>query len=566
MFVNENQIEIEMKKLQKLLVLVFLLLANLSLWAQNAEYYRAAAIRGDKEAQCKLGCLFYLGEGLAKDYQQAVYWFTKSANQGVVVAQYLLGGCYYNGEGVVQDYKQAVYWYTKAANQDYIAAQNSLGVCYCHGYGVPQDSKKAVYWFNKAANQGNVEAQCNFGDCYYNGSGVPQDNKQAIYWWTKAANQGHANAQNNLGTCYSDGDGVPQDYKQAVYWYTKAANQGNAMAQYNLGRQYEKGEGVTKDESQAVFWYRKAAEQDLAQAQYQLGGCYWLGKGVEKNLKLARSWYVKAKDNPDLGDRDKRMADFIIGSIDREMSEIGTTTSSQPTQNTSTSNKPTTSSSTATQPQPSSTTSSSYSSNSSTYNKYSRWPLFYSNPVFGFRFGYAQRAFRSKGSVMDINVDNPPYINVFGEHGVMNGFQAGFFIIPSRKNMLTVTFGLNYEMYFCSVKNAQSYSREYKEINLYAPFDLSFHVPFSRRSALYVHGGLGFDYSCYNSYSSLERNEYSRNASDKFNISWECGLDLKIQGLILYANFQKGITKRYLYGSGNPMELDKISIGLAFGF
>ena len=132
--------------------------------------------------------------------------------------------------------------------------------------------------------------------------------------------------------------------------------------------------------------------------------------------------------------------------------------------------------------------------------------------------------------------------------------------------MLTVTFGLNYEMYFCSGKNTQGYNKEYKEINLYAPFDLTFHVPFSRRSALYVRGGLGFDYSCYNDYSSLERNENGRNASDKFNISWECGLDLKIQGLILYANFQKGITKRYLYGFGNQMELDKMSIGIAFGF
>ena len=440
-----------MKKFYKIAFLVLLLFANLSLWAQNADYYRAAANRGDK------------------------------------VAQHNLGACYYNGTGVVQDYKQA------------------------------------VYWFKKAAEQGVKESQFCLGECYYYGEGVAQDYKQAVYWWTKAANQGDARTQCYLGQCYYMGEGVTSDYKQAVYWYKQSAKQG------------------------------------FAEAQWRMGNCYYLGNGVPRDLAQARFWYKKAFDNPNASEEVKRLANSCFEVVEIEIKEENTSTNNLATTTTTTTQP-------KQPPQSSSTTSSSYSSNSSTYNKYSRWPLFYSNPVFGFRFGYAQRAFRSNGSVLDINVQNPPYLNVFGEHGVMNGFQAGFFIIPSRKNMLTVTFGLNYEMYFCSVKNAQSYSREYKEINLYAPFDLSFHVPFSRRSALYVHGGLGFDYSCYNSYSSLERNEYSRNASDKFNISWECGLDLKIQGLILYANFQKGITKRYLYGSGNPMELDKISIGLAFGF
>ena len=513
-----------MKRLHQLSVLVIYLFLNSSLWAQNADYFRAAAYRGDK------------------------------------VAQYGLGYCYYKGDGVLKDYRQAVYWWTKSANQGYALAQNNLGTCYQYGDGVTQDLKQAVYWYTKAANQGNYQAQANLGGCYFSGEGVMQDYKQAVYWWTKAANQGDVMSQNNLGVCYENGEGVAQDYKQAVYWYTKAANQGNALAQSSLGNCYNRGEGVTQDHKQAVYWFTKAANQEHAWAQMKLGYCYYLGEGVAKDYKQAVYWSNKAINNPNASDKTKTLAKLTLDMAKSALGDASTTesTNNKPTQTSTSQPKQTT--------QSSSTNSSSYSSNSYSSGKYSRWPLFYSNPVFGFRFGYAQRAFRRTGSVMDINVENPPYLNVFGEHGVMNGFQAGFFIIPSRKNMLTVTFGLNYEMYFCSVKNAQSYNREYKEINLYAPFDLSFHVPFSRRSALYVRGGLGFDYSCYNDYSFLERNEYGRNASDKFNISWECGLDLKIQGLILYANFQKGITKRYLYGSGNPMELDKMSIGLAFGF
>jgi len=51
-------------------------------------------------------------------------------------AQFDLGLRYYNGEGVVKNYKQAVYWYEKAANQGNADAQFNLGLCYGLGQGV----------------------------------------------------------------------------------------------------------------------------------------------------------------------------------------------------------------------------------------------------------------------------------------------------------------------------------------------------------------------------------------------------------------------------------------------
>ena len=71
-----------MKKFYKIAFLVLLLFANLSLWAQNADYYRAAANRGDKVAQHNLGACYYNGTGVVQDYKQAVYWFKKAAEQG----------------------------------------------------------------------------------------------------------------------------------------------------------------------------------------------------------------------------------------------------------------------------------------------------------------------------------------------------------------------------------------------------------------------------------------------------------------------------------------------------
>ena len=48
------------------------------------------------------------------------------AEQGVADAQYNLGVCYYNGEGVTKDYAEAVRWWRKAAEQGHADAKRRL--------------------------------------------------------------------------------------------------------------------------------------------------------------------------------------------------------------------------------------------------------------------------------------------------------------------------------------------------------------------------------------------------------------------------------------------------------
>jgi TPR repeat protein len=57
-----------------------------------------------------------------------LYWYQKAADQGDAKAQSNLGVMYNFGEGVLKDYKQAVYWYQKAADQGYAGAQYDLGL------------------------------------------------------------------------------------------------------------------------------------------------------------------------------------------------------------------------------------------------------------------------------------------------------------------------------------------------------------------------------------------------------------------------------------------------------
>ena len=119
------------------------------------------AKKGDAEAQAYLGLMYRLGDGVTKDYKQAVKWYRKSAEQGDAGAQNNLGAMYYNGQGVTKDYKQAVKWYRKSAEQDYAGAQNNLGAMYDNGQGVAKDYKQAYMWFNIASANGYENASKN---------------------------------------------------------------------------------------------------------------------------------------------------------------------------------------------------------------------------------------------------------------------------------------------------------------------------------------------------------------------------------------------------------------------
>ncbi len=50
----------------------------------------------------------------------------KAAKQGYAGAQFNLGCCYYYGQGVERDYAEAADWFRKAAEQGHANAQDNL--------------------------------------------------------------------------------------------------------------------------------------------------------------------------------------------------------------------------------------------------------------------------------------------------------------------------------------------------------------------------------------------------------------------------------------------------------
>ncbi|MDR2153437.1 MAG: sel1 repeat family protein [Burkholderiaceae bacterium] len=114
---------------------------------------RAAAERGDVDAQNKLGVMFQKGLGVAKNDAQAVVWYRKAAEKGLAYAQFNLGSMYQEGKGVARNEKLAVAWFRRAAEQELTHAQSNLGLMYAQGRGVVKDCAQAIIWWNKAGEK-----------------------------------------------------------------------------------------------------------------------------------------------------------------------------------------------------------------------------------------------------------------------------------------------------------------------------------------------------------------------------------------------------------------------------
>jgi uncharacterized protein len=283
----------------------------------------------------KLGCSYYIGDIVEKDYKKAFELMNKAAEQGCVYALNQVAQFYETGTGVEKNAKKAFEGYTKAAEQGLASAYCNLGKCYNYGTIMEKDKKKAFEFLTKAADleddhaqyllglfyhtgdgcvekdikkaislyersvkQGNSYSQYLLGRCYFDGDGVEKDVKKAIQLLEKSAEEGHFQAQNLLGRCYLKGDGVKKDLKKAFQLFEKSAEQGNPTAQTLLGSFYMNGtDGVRKDTIKAIELWNKAAEdQESFGAQYMLGRCYMNGDGVEKDEKKAFELFKKSAE------------------------------------------------------------------------------------------------------------------------------------------------------------------------------------------------------------------------------------------------------------------------------
>ncbi len=121
-----------------------------------------------------------------KNYTAAFPKLKAAAEKGHKKAQYRLGRCYDKGNGTEEDDRKAFGWYEKSAAQGYAKAIYQLGKCYKDGEGVQKDKKKAVELFTKAAKMENADAEYALAKAYFKGKGIATDKAQAKKWLQRA--------------------------------------------------------------------------------------------------------------------------------------------------------------------------------------------------------------------------------------------------------------------------------------------------------------------------------------------------------------------------------------------
>ena len=221
---------------------------------------------------------FKNARALVKDqqYEQAYQAFLPLARQGHAEADYNLGLLCEQGQGVVRDYDEALKYHSKAAAQKYKKAlrraeefnqadfQYMVGKSYYEGIGTPLDKTKAIKWYERAAAQGHHEALYKLGKIFA-GQGPFSDLKKALDYLTRASNSGFPKASLYLGDCYETGYLVKRSLARAEELYHLAEKQGmGEAAQGALLRLRE--EEKRKKAVERAMAARIAAERAAAEA------------------------------------------------------------------------------------------------------------------------------------------------------------------------------------------------------------------------------------------------------------------------------------------------------------
>ncbi len=112
--------------------------------------FSSLAEQGNSDAQLILAKMYFFGQGVPKDSDQAMTWFKASAVQGDRDAQFFLGSMYLLPE---KDITEGLKWIRMSADQGMPDAQFLLGMAYLQGKGVSPDMIQADMWLQLAATQ-----------------------------------------------------------------------------------------------------------------------------------------------------------------------------------------------------------------------------------------------------------------------------------------------------------------------------------------------------------------------------------------------------------------------------
>ncbi len=134
--------------------------------------YKELAYNNDLRALHELGLIYFNGDGIAKNINQAVEYFEKASDLGNLESTYTLGKIYLSNQTHFHNPKKAYNLFVDAANKNHSKSQLMIGRFLLIGEIVSIDYEKALHYFRLASNQKEYAANCYIAYMYAGGLGV----------------------------------------------------------------------------------------------------------------------------------------------------------------------------------------------------------------------------------------------------------------------------------------------------------------------------------------------------------------------------------------------------------
>lgn len=205
------------------------------------------ANKGSVDAQYEVAKLYFSGDGVEKDIDLAIKWFSMAAMNGHGRANFELGKLHYNAN----KRDKAKPYLEFAANQDIVEASYLLGNINSFSYS---DYDKAIHYYRLAANKGHCESKyklgcriigiryCNVDDNLIKELRNKIPKGEEYKWIEAAADQGHPDAIHDIGSEYLLTTHPPypdEKVQKALNLLIKESNKGSANAKLIIGRYAE---------------------------------------------------------------------------------------------------------------------------------------------------------------------------------------------------------------------------------------------------------------------------------------------------------------------------------------
>jgi TPR repeat protein len=283
--------------------------------AQAFKWVKKLEELGDRQARHWLADCYFTGEHVEKrDWDKAIALLKQSATEGDVRAWVRLAYYYSHGNGVEKDFIQAIEWLKK------IAEYEDSGNFSLYQSFLFEQARSNPHQLCRKFSYFYEEPRYKLADCYFQGGyGIEKNLFEAVKWlekaieWPEKPYAENCRAQLKLGECYLQGGyGLEQNVIKAVEWFEKAAglldspylsihgdrqeftSDGSRLAQRKLGFHYLKEENYTE----AVKWFEEAVHshpmeygfggigKEAARAKTELGICYYHAKDYDSASEI----------------------------------------------------------------------------------------------------------------------------------------------------------------------------------------------------------------------------------------------------------------------------------------